>query len=338
MRAAVVGADGSMNVEQVADPTPGPGQLLLRVSGCGICGSDIKARPAMPGGTVMGHEFCGDVVGVGPEVSGDWREGMRAAVLPVFSCGHCVWCIAGEVAHCESARLVGLGGSPGGFAELALASAKLSFAVPESIPEAHGALVEPFSVGLHTARVAKIAPGDSVLVIGAGPVGLTTIRWAKEMGAKDLVVADPVAARRELSGRFGATAAIDPVQEDLGRDYDVVIDCVGKPGLFNTCVAAAAIKGRIVIAGVCAEPDPFVPISALLKELTVAFSVYYLPEEFQRVIDAFTSGSIDPSPLIAGVVPLEGIDAAFRGVADSTTHSKILVDPRQAVDPLPARS
>ena len=338
MLAAVVGADGSMSVEQVADPMPGSGQLLLRVSGCGICGSDIKARSAMPGGTVMGHEFCGDVVGVGPQVSGDWREGMRAAVLPVFSCGHCVWCIAGEVAHCESARLVGLGGSPGGFAELALASATLSFALPESIPEAHGALVEPFSVGLHTARVAKIAPGNSVLVLGAGPVGLTTIRWAKEMGAKDLVVADPVAARRELSGQFGATAAIDPVQEDLGRDYDVVIDCVGKPGLLNTCVAAAAIKGRIVIAGVCAEPDPFVPISALLKELTVAFSVYYLPEEFRRVIDAFASGSIDPSPLIAGAVPLAEIDAAFRGVAESTSHSKILVDPRQAVDPLPTWS
>jgi (R,R)-butanediol dehydrogenase / meso-butanediol dehydrogenase / diacetyl reductase len=338
MRAAVVGADGSMSVEQVPDPTPGPGQLLLRVSGCGICGSDIKARPAMPGGTVMGHEFSGDVVGVGPQVSGDWREGMRAAVLPVFSCGDCVWCVAGEVAHCESASLVGLGGSPGGFAEFALASAKLSFAVPESIPQAHGALVEPFSVGLHTARIAKIAPGDSVLVIGAGPVGLTTTRWAKEMGAKDLVVADPVAARRELSGRFGATAAIDPVQEDLGRNYDVVIDCVGKPGLLNACVAAVAIKGRVVIAGVCAEPDSFVQMPALLKELTVAFSVYYLPEEFQRVIDAFTSGSIDPSPLIADTVSLEEIDAAFRGVAESTTHSKILVDPRRVLAPPPSRS
>jgi (R,R)-butanediol dehydrogenase/meso-butanediol dehydrogenase/diacetyl reductase len=328
MRAAVVGADGSMTVEQVEDPTPGPGELLLRVSGCGICGSDLKARPAMAGGSVMGHEFCGEVVGVGPQVSGDWREGMRAAVLPVFSCGRCAWCVAGEVAHCESARLVGLGGSPGGFAELALASAALSFAVPESIPEAYGALVEPFSVGLHTARAARIAPGNSVLVLGAGSVGLTTIRWAKEMGAKDIVVADPVAGRRELSGQFGATAVIDPSQEDLGRDYDVVIECVGKPGLLNTAVAAAAIKGRIVIAGVCAETDPFLPIAALLKELTVSFAVYYLPEEFRRVIEAFTSGSLDPGPLIAGTVPLEGINGAFEGAAASTTHGKVLVDPR----------
>src|ERR1019366_9570499 len=93
MRAAVVGTDGSMSVEQVADPTPGPGQLLLRVSDCGICGSDLKVRPAMGGDPVVGHEFCGEVVGVGPQVSVDWREGMRAAVLPVFSCGDCTWCI-----------------------------------------------------------------------------------------------------------------------------------------------------------------------------------------------------------------------------------------------------
>ena len=108
MRAAVVGADGSISIEEVPDPSPGRGELLLRVSGCGICGSDLKARPAMPPGTVMGHEFSGEVVGLGPEGSGDWREGMRAAVLPVFSCGSCSWCLAGEVAHCASARLIGL--------------------------------------------------------------------------------------------------------------------------------------------------------------------------------------------------------------------------------------
>ena len=175
------------------------------------------------------------------------------------------------------------GGAQGGFAELAVASAALSFSVPESIPEAYGVLVEPFSVGLHAARKAKIAPGDSVLVLGAGSVGLTTVRWAKEMGAKEIVVADPVGGRRELSAQFGATAAVDPSREELGRNHNVVIDCVGKPGLLNSAVAAAAVKGRIVIAGVCAEPDPFLPIAALLKELTVAFAVYYLPEEFRRV-------------------------------------------------------
>jgi len=329
MRAAVVGADGTIGVKRVHDPTPAEGQLLLRVSACGICGSDLKARSAMPRGTVMGHEFSGEVVAVGPGGIGGWHEGMRAAVLPVFSCGCCSWCTAGEVAHCASARLIGLGGGSGGFAELAVTSSDLSFALPEDLPETHGALVEPFAVGLHTARIAGISHGDSVLVVGAGPVGLTTARWAKELGAKNIVVSDPVAARRELSDQFGATAVVDPKRDELGHEYDVVIDCVGKPGLLDTCIGAAATKGRVVIAGVCAEPDPFLPIIALLKELTVAFSVYYLPHEFEQVIDAFASGSVDPGPLLNGSVPLEALDAAFQSVAASEVAGKILVDPRR---------
>jgi (R,R)-butanediol dehydrogenase/meso-butanediol dehydrogenase/diacetyl reductase len=326
MRAAVVGTGGSMAVEQIPDPSPEEGQLLLRVSACGICGSDIKARLAMPHGTVMGHEFSGEVIGMGRDCDG-WKEGMRAAVLPVFSCGTCSWCLAGEVAHCLSARFVGLGGGSGGFAELAVASARHSFDLPESIPENYGAMVEPFAVGLHTARTAKITRGDSVLVIGAGPVGLTTTRWAKIMGANEIVVADPVAARRALSDAFGATAVIDPLTEDLGHHYDAVIDCVGKPGILDKCVAAAATKGRIVIAGVCAEPDPYLPILALMKELTVAFSVYYLPEEFEQVIRAFGSGSIDPGPLLTRTASLETIESAFGSVAESATDGKILVAP-----------
>jgi 2-desacetyl-2-hydroxyethyl bacteriochlorophyllide A dehydrogenase len=227
------------------------------------------------------------------------------------------------------ARLIGLGGGPGGFAEFAAVSADLSFALPEGLPEAHGALVEPFAVGLHTARVARITSGDSVLVLGAGPVGLTTAQWARVLGANDVVVADPIAARRELSAQFGATGAIDPSTDDLGRGFDVVIDCVGKPGLLDRCVAATATKGRVVVAGVCAEPDPYLPVMALLKELTISFSVYYRPEEFEFVINAFETGQIDPDPLVTRIVALEQLDSAFASLTGTATDSKILVDPRQ---------
>jgi (R,R)-butanediol dehydrogenase/meso-butanediol dehydrogenase/diacetyl reductase len=327
VRAAMTGGPHGMEVHDVADPAPGPGQLVLRVTACGICGSDLKARPAMPGGTVMGHEFCGEVVALGAGVDRGWREGMHAAVLPVLSCGTCPWCTAGEVAHCQSARLVGLGGSPGGFAEFAAVSAELSFALPEGVPERHGALVEPFAVGLHTARIARIAEGDSVLIIGGGPVGLTTARWARALGAREVVVSDPLAARRELSGPMGATGVFDPAHDELGRTFDVVVDCVGKPGLLDTCVAAATTKGRVVVAGVCAEPDPYLPMLALLKELTVSFSVYYRPEEFRSVIEAFASGEIDPEPLVTNTVALEQLDAAFISLAGPTTDGKVLVDP-----------
>jgi (R,R)-butanediol dehydrogenase / meso-butanediol dehydrogenase / diacetyl reductase len=329
--AAVIGDDSAFELEHVADPAPEPGQLVIRVTACGICGSDLKARPAMPRGTVMGHEFCGEVVAVGKGVGAPWREGVRAAVLPVMSCGDCPWCRVGEVAHCEVARLIGLGGSPGGFAEFATVSADLSFALPAGLPEVYGALVEPFAVGLHTARVAGITSGDSVLVIGAGPVGLTTTRWATVLGARDVVVSDPIASRRELSERLGATRAIDPSTDELGQGFDVVIDCVGKPGLLDKCVAATKTKGRVVVAGVCAEPDPYLPVLALLKELTIAFSVYYRPEEFEFVINAFETGQIDPEPLVTRIVALEQLDSAFASLMGSATDSKILVDPRQVL-------
>ena len=332
MQAAVVTDGGCIELQTLHDPTPEAGELVLRVSSCGICGSDVKARPAMPHGTVMGHEFCGEVVAVGPGAGGRWSEGMHAAVLPVFSCGTCRWCVAGDVAHCSAARLIGLGGSQGGFAEYVKSSSALAFALPSDLAETHGALVEPFAVGLHTARMAGIREGDDILVVGGGPVGLTTARWARELGASRVVVSDPSPDRRRMAEAIGATAVLDPATDELGRDYDVVIECVGKPGLLDTCVEATAVKGRIVIAGVCAEPDPYLPVMALLKELTVSFSVYYRPDEFEHVIEAFAGGRIDPTVLVTGTVPLDGLDQAFARLGGNPSDCKILVDPRRSTE------
>ncbi len=326
MRAAII-EDGQFQIGSVADPTPGRGDLVLRVTGCGICGSDFKARPAMDAGTVMGHEFCGEVVAVGSDVTGTWKEGMRAAVLPVFSCGACRWCHLGDVAHCANAALVGLGGSPGAFAELVRTSAALSFPLPDDVPAEWGALVEPFAVGLHTARIADIRAEDRVLVIGGGPVGLTTASWVRELGAASVTVSDPASTRRDAAADFGATAVLDPTTEELGGPYDVVIDCVGKPGLLDTCAQVADVHGRIVIAGVCAEVDPFFPLVPLLKEQTIAFSVYYQPEEFQRVIDAFATGRIDPSPLITRTVGLTELNETFDELMAAPNDLKVVVEP-----------
>lgn len=333
MRAAVIGPDASFQLDTLSDPTPGPGELVLRVTACGICGSDLKARPVMPPGTVMGHELCGEVVAVGEGATDAWAEGMRAAVLPVQSCGSCAWCRSGDVAHCASASLLGLGGAAGGFAEMIRASADISFRLPDALPEVHGALVEPFAVGLHTARVAGIGAGDDVLVIGAGPVGLTTARWARELGAGAVTVSDPVELRRTMAPTFGATATVDPAVEELGGPYDVVVECVGKPGMLDACTAVTRPHGRIVVAGVCAEPDPFLPMVALLKELTVRFSVYYRPEEFRTVIDAFMTERIDPGPLVTRTVGLGDLDDAFASLATSPADLKIVVDPATEVGP-----
>lgn len=295
------------------------------MSGCGVCGSDVKARPAMPDGTIMGHELAGEIVAVGSGVDDRWAVGTRAAALPVFSCGACVRCADGDVAHCADAGLVGLGGSPGGFAELVRIGAEHAFALPDGVETAWGPLVEPFAVGLHTARAAAVGPGDRVLVIGGGPVGLTTTAWAATLGAAEITVSDPVATKRERASVFGATAAVDPTSDGLGGPYDVVIDCVGKPGLLDAACAAADTRGRIVIAGVCDTTDTYFPIVPLLKELTIAFAVYYRPAEFREVVRAFADGTIDPAPLVTRTAGL----ADLRSILDAPDPDdlKVVIDP-----------
>jgi (R,R)-butanediol dehydrogenase / meso-butanediol dehydrogenase / diacetyl reductase len=326
MRAALLREGGAFDLASMTDPVPQAGELLVRVTACGLCGSDLKARGFLPVGTIMGHEFGGQVVEVGPGVEG-WRHGMQVAVLPVASCGTCVWCRSGEVAHCSSAVLIGLDGSAGGFADLTVVPAASSFEVPAPVDPLHVALVEPYAVGLHCAHAGQIAQGDDVLVIGAGTVGLTTVAWASQSGAQRITCVDPMAGRRGRAEAFGATDTHANPGEAAQDGYDVVFECVGKLGLLDAAVAAARPKGRIVVAGVCTEQDPFWSMLALLKEVSIRFAVYYTPAEFGAVIDAFASGDIDPGRLVGRTVELAGLDDAFAALAAGSTSGKILVKP-----------
>src|SRR4051794_35074483 len=230
MRAAVLNDDHELEVAEVSDPSPGPGELVLEVTACGICGSDLKLRPSMPAGLVMGHEFCGEIVATGADTDPGWRVGRHVTALPLIGCGHCLACLAGEPAHCEQADLVGVGGSPGGFAEYVRVDQRETVGLPEQLDPSLGALVEPLAVGLHAVERAHIKSGDTVLVVGAGPVGLSVIAWAARSGARDLVVSDPSAVRRDAAMEMGATRTIDPESEPLEARHDVVIECVGLPG------------------------------------------------------------------------------------------------------------
>jgi (R,R)-butanediol dehydrogenase/meso-butanediol dehydrogenase/diacetyl reductase len=326
MRAAVLADGGAFEMATVDDPEPGAGQLLLKVSACGLCGSDLKARSFMPAGVVMGHEFGGEVVGVGAAIEG-WHPGMCAAVLPVESCGSCPACQAGHVIHCATSVLIGLGGSPGGFAELVVVPAASSFTVPSPVELMHAALVEPYAVGLHTIETVGIAPGDAVLVVGAGTVGLTSATWARLRGAERITIVDPNEARRAGAPAFGATDTLASATDADAGAYDVAIECVGKPGLLNACIAAARAKGRVVVAGVCTEQDPFWSITALMKELTIRFAVYYTPQEFRAVIEAFSSGAIEPDRLIGRTIGLDSLGEAFDALSEGSTAGKILITP-----------
>jgi threonine dehydrogenase-like Zn-dependent dehydrogenase len=327
MKAAVVNPEHGLDVVEVPDPVPGPDDLVLRVTACGICGSDLKAVHGLPGGTVMGHEFCGEVVAVGCDLTGDWSEGRPATALPVFGCGRCGACLSGDVARCAAADLIGVGGSAGAFAQFVRVSGREAFAVPDLPTDDAAALAEPLAVGLHAVNAARLEPGARVAVVGAGPVGLAVVSWARLLGAGEIVVSDPASPRREAAGLFGATDAVDPAARPLPGPFDAVFECVGIPGMMDVCAGAAGTHGTVVVAGVCLQPDPFVPLVALLKELTVRFVVYYRRREFAHALDALARGLIDPAPFITGRVALDGIGEAFASLPASPGQRKVLVRP-----------
>ena len=326
MRAAVTTEAHGFEIVELPDPAPGPDELVIRVAACGVCGSDIKAQPFMPAGIVMGHELGGEVVAVGSE-AGMWRSGANVAVLPVISCGDCTYCAAGMVAHCSQTRYLGMGPDLGGFAELAVVPARHAFALPDGLNGAYAALVEPFAVGLHGVHTAEIRPGDEVLVVGAGGVGLTTIAWLSAKGAARITAADPDPQRRKVASAMGATDVVGSAAECAAGAYDAAIECVGRPELLQACQTAVRPLGRVVISGACAEAVPIEPVTALLKELTIRFSVCYRPDEFRDVIAAFISGDVDPTPIMGPQLDLDLIAEAFDLVRNAGVHGRVFVGP-----------
>lgn len=325
MRAATV-VGGQLAVAKVPDPVPGPGELLIRVRACGICGSDLKTAGLLPDGPVLGHEWAGEVVSAAPDVAAAWPVGTTVVSMPVKGCQTCADCLADDPARCATAALLGVGGDAGGFAELVVASAAESFRWPSPDLDL-AALVEPVAVGLHVANAARIAAGDRVLVVGAGPVGLAVTLWAAYRGAAEIVLSDPAPERRRDLGAFGATRVVDPGADELGSGYDVVVECVGAPGMVDLAIGALRGRGRAVIAGVCMEADPFWPVVGVTKDVTVAFASYYTRAEFAESVRVLASGELDASALVTRAVTLDELPAVFAGLRTDKVERKVLVRP-----------
>jgi (R,R)-butanediol dehydrogenase/meso-butanediol dehydrogenase/diacetyl reductase len=336
MKAAVFREPGKpLAIEEVPDPRAEPGRLVLRVAGCGICGSDLHMSELnLAPGMVMGHEFAGEIAEVG-RGAGDWKLGERVCALPLVGCGACVQCLTGASPLCAKVGGIGLGAYSGGYAEYVVADARETFRLPESLPTHEGALVEPLAVGLHTVHMAEIRPGEDVLILGAGPVGLATALWARHAGAREIVVSDFVAQRRELVARLGATATLDPGAEEVmpaferraGRPPDVIIECVGVPGVIQSIFEMAAPRSRVVIAGVCMKPDQIVPVTAMMKELRVQFVAYYRRADFGHTLAMLNVGRIRPGPMITDVIGLPELPEAFEALRRPSTQCKVIVRP-----------
>lgn len=345
MKAAVFESAGKpLAIERIADPVPGERDLVLRVRACGICGSDLHLSNLHDGsggmkplcrGDVMGHEFCGEVVGAGSAVRGLWPDGMRVTALPGMSCGGCAACLAGFPHRCRHSVPVGLGAAPGGYAEYVRVSASNAVALPDKVDDLQGAMVEPLAVALRAVDRARLARGETVLVLGAGPIGLATAMWCRFFGARHVVVSDPEPSRLARAPGVGATGCIDPRSGEVPAQFkeiakerpSVVFDCVGEPGSQQHAIDCAPVDGRVVVVGVCMERDEVLPVKALTKELQLIYTLCYQRRDFEFTVDMLAAGRIDPMPMLSSTVGFDGFAQAFDGLKQSKKECKVLLLP-----------
>lgn len=336
MKAAVFkGAGTPLVVETVDDPTPGEGEAVIKVTRCGVCGTDLHMTSGhgndFPDNTVIGHEYCGEVVALGKGVD-NLKVGQFVTAMPVAGCGRCAPCLAGYPMAC--AQMQGL---VGGFGEYMRIGAMSSVVLPQTLTPADGALVEPLAVGLRGVRLAQMEPGAKVAVLGAGSIGLAAIYWARLLGAGKVVAISRSARRADLALQMGADS-FEALGEDeaarvtaaLGGMPDIVLECVGAVGMMQKAVELVRPGGTVVSLGFCTSPDPILPSFATWKQVTIKFSFAYDLREFEHCANAFDAGHVEPRLMVSRTVGLDAFPDLFEALRAGANETKVHVDPWSA--------
>jgi (R,R)-butanediol dehydrogenase/meso-butanediol dehydrogenase/diacetyl reductase len=330
MKAARLHARQDIRIEEVPEPSPGPGEVKLRNAFAGICGSDLHVyyepellgygqRPhpltgAMPP-QILGHEFSGTVAAVGEGVTGV-RVGDRAAVYPTYSCGACPACLAGHVNACKLIGFHGLTSHGGGMAEYTTVTADRLHLLPAEVDLRLGALVEPMAVAWHAVARSGIEPGQAALIAGAGPIGLGLWFALRAHGVGRVLLSEPSEGRRRTAQSLGAaTARPDDLSRALaeltgGAGVDVAFDAAGVAAAFTAATGSLCAGGRCVIVAQHERGLDFNPSLLLGGETELAGSLAYLPSDFDAVIAAMAAGGYDAAGWI-DVSPIDDVVAAI---------------------------
>jgi (R,R)-butanediol dehydrogenase/meso-butanediol dehydrogenase/diacetyl reductase len=336
MRAALFkGAGQPLSVEDLPEPEPGTGEAVIKVGRCGICGSDIHMTSGhgadYPAGTVLGHEFAGEVVAIGKNVS-RVKMGDRITAMPAAGCGQCGPCLAGYPLGCAN-----MTGMIGGFGEYMRVSEAGALKLPDTLTLADGALVEPLAVGLGGVRLAAMQPGARVLVLGAGSVGLAAIYWARHLGAGRVVAASPSDRRAGLAIQMGADGfeALgegegERVNAALGGMPDIVLECAGAVGVLQKSIELVRSGGTIVSLGFCTQPDAILPSFATWKQVTIKFSFAYAMRDFVHCLDLLNRGHVEPRLMVSQTIGLDALPGMFEAIRGGAAQTKVHVDPWQA--------
>ncbi len=321
MRAAVLYGIDDMRVEDVPAPVLDDRRnVLVRIESVGVCGSDVHflkrgriGNFALETPTIMGHESAGEIV----KLTGDARGlqvGDRVAVEPGYSCGKCEFCRSGRYNLCPDVVFLAAPPVHGAFCEYLAWPADFLFKLPDNMSMDEGAMLEPLSVGMHAARRSRVRAGDSVAVLGAGPIGLAALQAARAHGATTIIASDLVPMRLELAGKLGATATLDAAEVDVegavmemtgGRGVDVVFECAGAVPTIQMAMRIARNGGRVQLVGMPAEMEAPVPLYELInRELDVS-GLFRYAGCYGPAIELVSSGRVDVASLITHHFPLE---------------------------------
>lgn len=332
MLSAAVHAPDDVRLDRVPVPRPGPGDVVVRIKACGICGSDLGYARAggLPIGShgplPLGHEFSGVIAAVGAGISG-FAPGERVVVNPT-----------------TPANMIGSGG-PGGFAPYILIRDAMApdtlHRIPDGLDDSTAALTEPFAVALHGVNRSGAQPGDKVVVFGAGPIGLGVVAMLRQRGVSDVIVVDRVEARLDRALAMGAAHALNPERCDLWREIgalhgagelygmpvvhtDRFIDVAGAAPVIAGIIAHARFGAHLTVVAVHHAPVPTDFAMLLGKEMSLVTAMAY-PTEFAAVLDLLAAGAVPTGPYVSHTYPFDQFEAAFAMAADPAAAAKVIV-------------
>jgi (R,R)-butanediol dehydrogenase / meso-butanediol dehydrogenase / diacetyl reductase len=350
MRALRFHAARDLRIDEVDEPAdPGPSEVIVHPAACGICGTDLHeyaggpiVTPVEPhpltGATnpqILGHEFAGDVVAVGSAVT-RVSEGDRVAIMPLAYCGRCAYCTRGLQHLCMTMACVGLSHAWGGMASLATVAEYQIVRLPKGISYQQGALIEPTAVAAYGVERAGVAPGDSVLITGAGPIGALAVLCAHAAGAAKVYVSEPNPARRARAEALGVATVLDPTAVDVpellrdetdGLGVDVAIECSGHPNGFAAGVKSLRRRGTIAQTGLFVGEASVEPMLWSLNDLTIVGTWCYWVYDFERIASQIATGRLPVENVVTSTVQLDDAPDAFARLASGAADEiKVLVE------------
>jgi len=335
MRAAFYEGREKIRIGDCAPVAPGEGQVQIRVSHCGICGTDLHVfhgkmdhRVTFP--QVIGHEMSGTITATGTGVAG-WAAGDRITVRPLDPCGSCPACRAGHSHICQKLKFIGID-APGAMQGLWTVPAHTLHRLPDNLSLEQGALIEPIAVACHDVRLGAVRQGDFAVVLGGGPIGVLVASVAKNEGAR-VIVSEVNPFRLALAASLGLEA-VNPRETDLvklvnaetgGAGADVVFEVSGSAAGAEMMTRLPRTRGRVVVVAVFPDPPKVDLFQFFWRELKLCGVRVYEPEDFEKAIMIAAAGRLPMDRLVTNVVPLEGLAPAFRQLESRGEVMKILV-------------